>query len=144
MRLYARLAGLMDEVCVHLFHSSPRPSPRRKAGHVSRPLPPPSVPVISMGSRKSVDNGSYGEVALAAQAGLWFDDGARWSRARTPYLIPNFWTATAIMAGVVAIELAIIAGIRNRYMDTPLLSAAFQVVVGGLLVFGTGILIGSS
>ena len=29
-------------------------------------------------------------------------------------------------------------------MDTPLLSATFQVVVGGLLVFATGILIGSS
>jgi hypothetical protein len=41
-------------------------------------------------------------------------------------------------------ELAIIAWVRNRFMDTPLLSAAFQVVVGGLLVFATGILIGSS
>ncbi|MFS2010077.1 iron exporter MbfA [Azospirillum sp. CT11-132] len=61
-----------------------------------------------------------------------------------PYLIPHFWTATAIAVGVVVIELAIIAWIRNRYMDTPLLSAAFQVVVGGLLVFATGILIGSA
>ena len=61
-----------------------------------------------------------------------------------PYLIPDFGTATAVAAAVVAVELAIIAWIRNRYMDTPLLSAAFQVVVGGLLVFGTGILIGSS
>ncbi|CAO3444827.1 iron exporter MbfA [Azospirillum sp.] len=61
-----------------------------------------------------------------------------------PYLIPHFWTATAIAIGVVVIELAIIAWIRNRYMDTPLLSAAFQVVVGGLLVFATGILIGSA
>jgi erythrin-vacuolar iron transport family protein len=34
--------------------------------------------------------------------------------------------------------------VRNRYMDTPLISAAFQVVVGGLLVFATGILIGMS
>lgn len=61
-----------------------------------------------------------------------------------PYLIPHFWTATAISIGVVVIELAVIAWIRNRYMDTPLLSAAFQVVVGGLLVFATGILIGSA
>ncbi|WP_042695352.1 iron exporter MbfA [Azospirillum sp. B506] len=61
-----------------------------------------------------------------------------------PYLIPHFWTATAIAIAVVAVELAVIAWIRNRYMDTPLLSAAFQVVVGGLLVFGTGILIGSA
>ena len=61
-----------------------------------------------------------------------------------PYLIPDFWTATTISAVVVALELMIIAGIRNRYMETPLFSAAFQVVVGGLLVFGTGVLIGSS
>ncbi len=61
-----------------------------------------------------------------------------------PYLIPHFWTATAVAIAVVVVELAIIAWIRNRYMDTPLLSAAFQVVVGGLLVFATGILIGSA
>jgi len=61
-----------------------------------------------------------------------------------PYLIPDFWTATAISGAVVAVELAAIAWIRNHYMDTPLLSAVFQVVVGGVLVFGTGILIGSS
>ena len=60
-----------------------------------------------------------------------------------PYLIPDFRTATAIAVGVVLVELSVIAWIRNRWMDTPLLSAAFQVVVGGLLVFGTGILIGS-
>ena len=34
--------------------------------------------------------------------------------------------------------------IRHRFMDTPFLSAAFQVVVGGTLVFLAGILIGSS
>jgi len=56
----------------------------------------------------------------------------------------DFWTATMIAAGVVAVELAVIAWIRNHWMDTPLLSAAFQMVVGGLLVFSTGILIGSS
>jgi rubrerythrin len=61
-----------------------------------------------------------------------------------PYLISDFWTATGIAAGVVAIELAAIAWIRNHYMDTPLLSALFQVVVGGTLVFGAGILIGSA
>jgi erythrin-vacuolar iron transport family protein len=61
-----------------------------------------------------------------------------------PYLIADFWTATTVAAGVVVIELAVIAFIRNRWMDTPLLSATLQVVVGGLLVFGTGVLIGSS
>jgi VIT1/CCC1 family predicted Fe2+/Mn2+ transporter len=61
-----------------------------------------------------------------------------------PYLIPDFWTATALAIVVVLVELAAIAWIRNRYMDTPLLPATVQVVIGGLLVFGTGILIGSA
>ncbi len=61
-----------------------------------------------------------------------------------PYLIPHFATATAVASAVVAVELLSIAWIRNRYMDTPFLSAAFQVVVGGVLVFIAGILIGSA
>lgn len=61
-----------------------------------------------------------------------------------PYLIPDFWTATGIAIAVVVIELAAISWIRHRYMDTPLLSATFQVMVGGALVFLAGILIGSS
>jgi erythrin-vacuolar iron transport family protein len=61
-----------------------------------------------------------------------------------PYLIPNFWTATIIAVIVVVIELAAISYIRYRFMDTPFLSAAFQIVVGGTLVFLAGILIGSS
>ena len=43
---------------------------------------------------------------------------------------------------VVLIELGIIAWVRHRFMDTPLTSAVFQVVFGGLLVFATGVLIG--
>jgi rubrerythrin len=61
-----------------------------------------------------------------------------------PYLIPDFWVATIIAIAVVAVELIIIAWIRYRYMDTPFLSATFQVVVGGTLVFIAGILIGSA
>ena len=61
-----------------------------------------------------------------------------------PYLIPAFWTATVVAIAVVVVELAVISWIRHRYMDTPLLSAAFQVMVGGALVFLAGILIGSS
>jgi rubrerythrin len=61
-----------------------------------------------------------------------------------PYLIPNFWTATVIAVIVVVIELAAISYIRYRFMDTPFLAAAFQIVVGGALVFLAGILIGSS
>jgi rubrerythrin len=59
-----------------------------------------------------------------------------------PYLIPNFRTATAVAVVIVAIELLAISYIRNHYMDTPFLAAAFQVIVGGVLVFLTGILIG--
>jgi erythrin-vacuolar iron transport family protein len=61
-----------------------------------------------------------------------------------PYLIPHIQTATAVAVGVVLVELAVIAWIRHRFMDTPLASAVFQVVIGGLLVFLTGILIGSA
>jgi erythrin-vacuolar iron transport family protein len=61
-----------------------------------------------------------------------------------PYLIPDYWTATDIAVVVVIIELAVISWIRHRFMDTPLTSALFQVMVGGFLVFLTGILIGSS
>jgi len=61
-----------------------------------------------------------------------------------PYLIPNFAAATTLAFAVVAVELAVISWIRTRFMDTPFLQAAFQVVVGGVLVFAAGILIGSS
>jgi rubrerythrin len=61
-----------------------------------------------------------------------------------PFLISDFRIAMTFAMVVVAVELAAISYIRHRYMDTPLLSAAFQVVLGGVLVFLTGILIGSS
>jgi len=61
-----------------------------------------------------------------------------------PFLISDFTAAMTFAVAVVAVELAVISYIRHRYMDTPLLSAAFQVVLGGVLVFLTGILIGSS
>lgn len=61
-----------------------------------------------------------------------------------PFLIPGFGLATTVAGAVVAVELAVISWIRHRYMDTPLLAASFQVVVGGVLVFLTGILIGSA
>ena len=59
-----------------------------------------------------------------------------------PFLIHDFWTAT-IVAGLVAlVELGIIAWIQWRYMDTPPLSAAAKVMLGGALVLAAGILIG--
>ena len=66
-----------------------------------------------------------------------------------PYLVPDawpnaFWTATALAGVVVFVELWVIAWIRAHYMDTPLLKAIFQIVLGGAIVLATGILIGAS
>lgn len=61
-----------------------------------------------------------------------------------PYLIPDFLTATVVSVIVVVIELAVIAWIQWKYMDTPPLSAAAKVMLGGALVLATGILIGSA
>jgi hypothetical protein len=43
---------------------------------------------------------------------------------------------------VVGAELAVISYVR--FIDTPFLAAAFQIMVGGALVFFAGILIGNS
>jgi hypothetical protein len=61
-----------------------------------------------------------------------------------PFLLANFTTAMIVAVAIVALELGVISWIRHRYMDTPLLAAAFQVIVGGVLVFLVGILIGSA
>lgn len=66
-----------------------------------------------------------------------------------PFLVPDTWPNAFHIAlfaaiAVVVVELGVIAWIRARYMDTPFLRAAFQVVVGGFLVFLSGIIIGSA
>lgn len=61
-----------------------------------------------------------------------------------PFLIPNFHIALVVAFIVVLVELGIITFVRHRYMETPLFSATLQIVLGGALVFLTGILIGSS
>jgi hypothetical protein len=61
-----------------------------------------------------------------------------------PFLMSDFPAAMIFAVAVVAVELAAISYIRHRYMGTPILAATFQVVLGGVLVFLTGILIGSS
>lgn len=61
-----------------------------------------------------------------------------------PYLIPHFWTATAIALCVVFVELWVIVWIQNRYMETPIGRAMFQIILGGMLVLATGILIGGA
>jgi hypothetical protein len=59
-----------------------------------------------------------------------------------PYLIPNYQVATALAVVVVLFELGAISWVRHRFMDTPWSAAVFQVVLGGLLVFFTGVSIG--
>jgi rubrerythrin len=66
-----------------------------------------------------------------------------------PYLVPDawpnaFWIATAMAGVIVFFELWAIAFIRARYMDTPFLQAVFQIVLGGVIVLGVGILIGAA
>jgi erythrin-vacuolar iron transport family protein len=61
-----------------------------------------------------------------------------------PYLIPHFWTATTVAAVIVVIELFAITWIQNKYMETPWLRAALQVLVGGSLVLAAGVLIGNA
>jgi rubrerythrin len=61
-----------------------------------------------------------------------------------PFLINNFRMALWAAGVVVIVELGLITWIRRRYMDTPWVSAALQVGLGGVLVFITGVLIGSS
>ena len=102
---------------------------------------------ISMGFAEALsDNGSLtgrgAPVARGAICGLMTTLGG--IGHTLPFLIPDFWTAMTIAFAVVIVELAVISWIRWKYMDTPPLSAAFQVMFGGALVFATGILIGSS
>jgi VIT1/CCC1 family predicted Fe2+/Mn2+ transporter len=61
-----------------------------------------------------------------------------------PFMIANFHVAFMVAVIVVAVELGIISYVRHRYMDTPLVASTLQVVVGGVLVFMVGVLIGSS
>jgi erythrin-vacuolar iron transport family protein len=60
-----------------------------------------------------------------------------------PFLTSRFTLAVAIAIGVVIVELGVITWVRHRFMETPTFSAAVQVALGGAIVFGTGILIGT-
>jgi erythrin-vacuolar iron transport family protein len=60
-----------------------------------------------------------------------------------PFLIRQFTPATSVALGVVLVELAAISWVRHRYMETPVVSAALQVALGGAVVLATGVLIGS-
>lgn len=112
---------------------------------------------FQVGLAASVGAGiSMGFTEAASDDGQLSGRGAAWKRGvasgvmttvgglghALPYLIPAFWTATIIAMVVVFIELWAIAWIQKRYMDTPFLRAALQVVLGGSLVLAAGVLIG--
>lgn len=61
-----------------------------------------------------------------------------------PFLIPQFHLAITVAVIVVLAELGAISWVRHRYMESPWISATLQVVIGGLLVFAAGVLIGYS
>lgn len=111
-----------------------------------------------VGSAASVGAGiSMGFTEAAHDDGVLSGRGSPWKRGiasgvmttiggmghALPYLIPNFWTATTLAMIVVFVELWAIAWIQNKFMDTPFIRAALQVVLGGALVFSAGALIGS-
>jgi len=110
-----------------------------------------------VGTAASVGAGiSMGFTEAAHDDGVLSGRGAPWKRGLAsgvmttlggmghalPYLIPDFWTATTIAMVVVFVELWAIAWIQNRFMETPFIRAALQVVLGGVLVFAAGVLIG--
>ncbi|MCB6179374.1 VIT1/CCC1 transporter family protein [Rhodobacter sp. Har01] len=110
-----------------------------------------------VGTAASVGAGiSMGFTEAAHDDGVLSGRGSPWKRGLAsgvmttlggmghalPYLIPDFWTATTIAMIVVFVELWAIAWIQNRFMETPFLRAALQVVLGGALVFAAGALIG--
>ena len=110
-----------------------------------------------VGAAASVGAGiSMGFTEAAHDDGVLSGRGSPWKRGLAsgvmttiggmghalPYLIPDFWTATTLAIAVVFVELWAIAWIQNRFMETPFLRAAFQVVLGGALVFAAGALIG--
>jgi rubrerythrin len=110
-----------------------------------------------VGTAASVGAGiSMGFTEAAHDDGVLSGRGSPWKRGLAsgvmttlggmghalPYLISDFWTATSIAIAVVFVELWAIAWIQNRYMETPFLRAALQVVLGGALVLAAGMLIG--
>ena len=112
---------------------------------------------LTVGLAASIGAGiSMGFTEAAHDDGVLSGRGSPWKRGfasgimttvgglghALPYLIPDFWTATTIAMIVVFVELWAIAWIQNRYMETPFLRAALQVVLGGALVFAAGALIG--
>ncbi len=61
-----------------------------------------------------------------------------------PFLIPHVTVALYVAFGVVGVELLVISFIRYRYFSMSFLVSAMQVILGGALVFASGVLIGNA
>lgn len=61
-----------------------------------------------------------------------------------PFLLSEVTVALYVAFGVVGLELLAISFIRYRYFGMGFLVSAFQVILGGALVFASGVLIGSA
>ncbi len=61
-----------------------------------------------------------------------------------PFLLPQVGVALYVAFGVVGFELLAISFIRYRYFRMSFVMSAVQVVLGGALVFASGVLIGSA
>ncbi len=61
-----------------------------------------------------------------------------------PFLLPQVSAALYVASGVVGIELLAISFIRYRYFEMSFVVSALQVILGGALVFASGVLIGSA
>jgi erythrin-vacuolar iron transport family protein len=59
-----------------------------------------------------------------------------------PFLIPNVDTALAVAYPVVGCELVIIALVRKRYLQVPLVNSLIQVTLAGAIVAGVGVAVG--
>ncbi len=61
-----------------------------------------------------------------------------------PFLIPNTHEALIVAGAVVAVELFVIAWVRQRFLDVSLRSSLVVVTLAGLIVLAIGIAIGAS
>jgi VIT1/CCC1 family predicted Fe2+/Mn2+ transporter len=61
-----------------------------------------------------------------------------------PFLIPDTHEALVVAGIVVAVELFVIAWVRQRFLDVSLRSSLIAVTLAGLIVLAIGIAVGSS
>ena len=61
-----------------------------------------------------------------------------------PFLISDLRTALIVAGAVVAVELFVIAWIRNRFLGIPMRSSLVFVAVGGIISLAIGVALGAS